>query len=262
MWREVRGSAWCDALSLAPGGPILARGGARDRFGMAGGAAGAACMLMSAGRVTAHRRRGFGARRSRARRSQRGAQERAGRAGEGRSSQGLAPPPGPGSSWGAGPADYAGGARCPQPREVSALWRRRSGRGSLARGVRVAVLKEQLPAFPGPWSPSRPVALRLVQPRSPGDARRVRRPGLSRAHGGGQEDQNFADGQHPGVRGHHSLLCVLPPSGSFRGAGAGRARHGPPDAQSALQGECSSRPRGHPAALGPFGGGGLQSAEW
>lgn len=77
---EVGGSARCRALDLPPRGPILARGGARDRFGAAGGAAGAACMLMSAGRVTAHRRRGFGARRngarrSGARRSERGAQE-------------------------------------------------------------------------------------------------------------------------------------------------------------------------------------------
>ena len=96
-----------------------------------------------------------------------------------------------------------------------------------------------------------------------GDAPRVRQPPASnRVHGGGQEDQNFADGQHPGVRGHHPLLRVLPPAGPLRGAGADRSQRRPPGAQPARQGGRAGGARSHPAAPRPPGGGSLQPAEW
>lgn len=80
-------------------------------------------------------------------------------------------------------------------------------------------------------------------------------------HGCGTENQNFADRQHPGVRGDYPVLGVLQDPGPIRGA--------PPDgedfrAEVASQEWKSFQLSGqtvHSSAAGEAGGRGLQSAE-
>lgn len=106
--------------------------------------------------------------------------------------------------------------------------------------------------FPAPLAAGPPLA-------APGCAPRHRARG---SHGGGTENQNFVDGEHLGLRGHHPLLRVLQDPGPLAGAGADRPERGAPGQEPRCQGGQPGRQGVHPAAPGPPGGSGLQPAQW
>lgn len=80
-------------------------------------------------------------------------------------------------------------------------------------------------------------------------------------HGCGTQNQNFADRQHPGVRGDHPVLGVLQDPGPVRGAHPDRPGF---RAEAASQEWKSFQPGGqavHSSAAGEAGGCGVQPAE-
>lgn len=80
-------------------------------------------------------------------------------------------------------------------------------------------------------------------------------------HGCGTQNQNFADRQHPGVRGDYPVLSLLQDPGPLRGADPDRA-HLRPETKS--QERKSFQLNGqavHPAEAGEAGGCGLQPTQ-
>lgn len=90
--------------------------------------------------------------------------------------------------------------------------------------------------------------------------------GLSRttirlSHGCGTQNQNFADRQHPGVRGHHPVLGVLPDPGPLGGAHPARPRFRPEAARPEWKSFQLGGQAVHSPEAGEAGGRGLQPTE-